>query len=478
MTTTTDILFKKSPRFPLTINVDHLKHFLLNAKAQRWMICEWFYSDIDWCLLTTENEFENCMEYFFPEFNNNNNNNNNNSKKRLEFTRHQWNLIRRRFGKPRRLSSAYLKNERIKLSKQRNLLRILQYETKTHYQSEKIFLNNLPSLIISPLPIGSHVIVRLFRSSQYGLYRGQFISRDENNNQLYKILFDDSNIGLLNVNDYDVMSEEPLEHVGLGDKLKTIKFGEKDKEYLNSDNDEDLQTTDDDEMAIKTDVITKVPDRLLYLIIRVSRILCAKRDSIESLRKMNDQAEFETSRQIPLSDAFRRDYAHLIQWLAKLNEFLAKFIDEINNICREIVTDEQLLVVFNDTKFVCDRSQRLAQELVNKLNIPSMVINEGNLELITKLVALIVQMKEFSESEGSFLELHALDEANANFKKFIHPSLLSTYKQCVESSVTQFKSGLNNRPGLGLLQSFLHTQSESNDQQTNNSSINQTFFSL
>ncbi|CAF4380100.1 unnamed protein product, partial [Rotaria sp. Silwood2] len=417
------------------------------------------------CLLATENEFENCMEHFFPEFINNNN-----SKRKLEFTRHQWNLIRRRFGKPRRLSIAYLKNERIKLSKQRNLLRILQYESTTHYQSEKIFLNNLPFLIISPLPIDSRVIVRLFRSSQYGLYRGQFISRDENNNHLYKILFDDSNIGL---------SEESLERVVLGDKLKTMKYGEKDKEYLNSDNDEeDFQTTDEDEMTRKTNVITKIPDRLLYLIIRVSRILCAKRDSIESLRKMNDQAEFEISRHIPLSDAFRRDYAHLVQWLAKLNEYLAKFIDEINNICREIVTDEQLLVVFNDTKFVCDRSQRLAQELINKLNIPPMVINEGNLELITKLVALVVQMKEFSESEGSFSELHALDEANDNLKKFIHPSLLSTYKQCVESSVTQFKSGLNNRPGLGLLQSFLHTQSESIDQQTNNPSINQTFFSL
>ena len=35
----------------------------------------------------------------------------------------------------------------------------------------------------------------------------------------------------------------------------------------------------------------------------------------------------------------------------------------------QIVTDEQLLVVFNDTKFVCDRSQRLAKELVNKLNV-------------------------------------------------------------------------------------------------------------
>ncbi len=57
-----------------------------------------------------------------------------------------------------RLSSAYLKNERIKLSKQRNFLRIIQNETKTHYQSERIFLNNLPSSIISPLPIGSRVI--------------------------------------------------------------------------------------------------------------------------------------------------------------------------------------------------------------------------------------------------------------------------------------------------------------------------------
>ncbi|CAF1349828.1 unnamed protein product [Adineta steineri] len=468
MTTTIDVLLNNSQKSSLKINVDHLKHFLLNAKAQRWMICEWFYSDIDWCLFTTENEFENCMEHFFPEFIH---------QKSMQFTRHQWNLIRRRFGKPRRLSSAYLENERIKLSKQRNLLRIIQHETNTHYQSEKIFLNNLPSIIHSPIQIGSRVIVRLFRLKHYGLYRGQFLARSDNNHQQYKILFDDPNIGLLDVNDYDIMSEEPLERIVLADRLKLIKFGEKNQTYFN-DGDDDLQTTDEDEMITKTDVITKIPDRLLYLIIRVSRILCAKRDSIENLRKMNDQAEYEISRQIPLSDVFRRDYAHLIQWLAKLNEYLAKFIDEINTICRKIVTDEQLLVVFNDTKFVCDRSQRIAKELINKLNIPTMVINEGNIQLITKLVALVIQMKEFSESEGSFLELHALDEANDNFKKYIHPSLLTTYKQCVESSLTQFKSGLNNRPGVGSLQSFLHTQTPLNDQQTKNSSINQTFFSV
>lgn len=81
----------------------------------------------------------------------------------------------------------------------------------------------------------------------------------------------------------------------------------------------------------------------------------------------------------------------------------------------QIITDEQLLVVFNDTKYVCDRSQRLAKDIVNKLNvrnsnykeqkkktekyldiliqIPPMIINETNIELITKLVALVVQMK-------------------------------------------------------------------------------------
>ncbi len=65
-----------------------------------------------------------------------------------------------------------------------------------------------------------------------------------------------------------------------------------------------------------------------------------------------------------------------------------------------------------------------------------------------------------------------------SFLFFIEIFLNRTYKQCVESSLTQFKSGLNNRPGLGLLRSFLHTQSDLNDQQTNNSSINQTFFSV
>jgi len=56
-----------------------------------------------------------------------------------------------------RLSANYLKNERVKLCKQRKLLRIVQNQSKTHYQSEKIFLNNLPSTISCSTPISSRV---------------------------------------------------------------------------------------------------------------------------------------------------------------------------------------------------------------------------------------------------------------------------------------------------------------------------------
>ena len=182
------------------------------------------------CLLNSENEFRTCLEHFFPEILRRNS---------LNLTRQQWNLIRRRFGKPRRLfflrkcnqmnlfvlirfSSTYLTNERKKLSKQRTLLRIIQNQSQTHYSSEKIFLNNLPSWIPSTIPLGSRVIgsffsldknstekspnnlVRLARSAELGFSRGTVISRD----RMYQVSFDDPNIGVLNIDDIDIMVRE------------------------------------------------------------------------------------------------------------------------------------------------------------------------------------------------------------------------------------------------------------------------------
>lgn len=125
-------------------------------------------------------------------------------------------------------SSNYLTNERAKLSKQRQLLRIIQHETKTHYPSERIFLNHLPAFVISSIPIASRVIgwipfspskrkpntfwslVRLHRANHFGFSHGQVISRKES----YQILIDDANIGLINVKDEDIMVKHSVKTFG------------------------------------------------------------------------------------------------------------------------------------------------------------------------------------------------------------------------------------------------------------------------
>lgn len=112
----------------------------------------------------------------------------------------------------------------MKLSKQRNFLRIIQNDNQTNYSSEKIFLNHLPSTIPSAIPIGSRVTgefvlslhvqindsVRLCHPPEIGLYHGTVVSHEG----LYQISFDDANIGILNIKDIDLMVEKFFLQIG------------------------------------------------------------------------------------------------------------------------------------------------------------------------------------------------------------------------------------------------------------------------
>lgn len=69
-----------------------LRNVLKLPKAHKWVCYEWFYSDIDRCLFSGENDFSICLKESFPEL------------KTRELTRVQWTKIRRMMGKPRRCS--------------------------------------------------------------------------------------------------------------------------------------------------------------------------------------------------------------------------------------------------------------------------------------------------------------------------------------------------------------------------------------
>ena len=75
-----------------------------------------------------------------------------------------------------RFSSAYLQAERKKLEKQRQLLRILRHENKTHHRSEKIFLLHLPSFILPPLSIGTRLLGQFLSLSSHSSSRLAFSS--------------------------------------------------------------------------------------------------------------------------------------------------------------------------------------------------------------------------------------------------------------------------------------------------------------
>jgi hypothetical protein len=55
----------------------------------------------------------------------------------------------------------------------------------------------------------------------------------------------------------------------------------------------------------------------------------------------------QRAEKIPLSDDFRRHYAQLVQWLAKLNERLGENLQEINQICRD-VTEKKRKISLNN----------------------------------------------------------------------------------------------------------------------------------
>ena len=60
-------------------------------------------------------------------------------------------------------------------------------------------------------------------------------------------------------------------------------------------------------------------------------------------------------------------YLFLLCLLVK--QFLMYLIDGLVYGQQNLMMNKDHLLICNDTKFVCERSQRLAKELINKLNV-------------------------------------------------------------------------------------------------------------
>ena len=141
-----------------------LKNYLKQPKSQKNAIYDQFYSDIDYQIFSTK------LTNFQTE-----------QKSENEKTRQ----------KPRRLSQAFLNQERVKLYKIRAKLRLTKTIEKENSRNYRI---------------GSRTDAVLFlanKSQKLGIYSGTIIGIDEINHR-YKIKFDSKSVGIQTINDIDL----------------------------------------------------------------------------------------------------------------------------------------------------------------------------------------------------------------------------------------------------------------------------------
>ncbi|KAK1277365.1 Protein ALWAYS EARLY 3 [Acorus gramineus] len=155
-------------------------HCLSSQMLRRWCAFEWFYSAID-CPFFAKNEFVEYLDHVglghIPRL-----------------THFEWGVIRGSLGKPRRLSNAFLREEREKLEEYRESIR-------SHYAELcSDDMEGLPTNIAKPLVVGQRVIACHPKTRE--IHDGSILTVDRNR---YRVKFDRADLGVKFVMDIDCM---------------------------------------------------------------------------------------------------------------------------------------------------------------------------------------------------------------------------------------------------------------------------------
>ncbi|XP_043496409.1 protein lin-9 homolog [Polistes fuscatus] len=344
-----------------------LRNLLKLPQAHRWVCHEWFYSDVDRCLFSGDNDFELCLKETFPGFN------------CRKMTRVQWTIIRRMLGKPRRCSDSFFQEEREDLERRRNKIRALQQ--CRHLDS--ISYKDLPAEIPTQLTIGTRVTARL-RRPQDGLFTGTVDGYDTSNN-MYRITFDRQGIGSHSCYDYEVLSNDPPETIVLrGNK----KGGKKS---------------------------------LLELIVLVTKLLGEKKLKIRRLKELNSIAERYNSYGGGLSDDYERKYASVMIKLEKLNRDLQNYLLQIRALCIETIPKQSFISMLIPSH-IRERCHSEALDIIEQyLSGHQTIISDNILELIKNLTALLIVIRTISNSDKNAFDLDLLEATTEQIKNKLLP---------------------------------------------------------
>ncbi|XP_045479418.1 protein lin-9 homolog [Harmonia axyridis] len=417
-----------------------LRNLLKLPKAHKWVCYEWFYSDIDNCLFSGENDFSICLKESFPEL------------KTRFLTRVEWTKIRRMMGKPRRCSQAFFNEERLELEKKRKKIRALQQRKATDLAGFK----DLPSEIPMQLVIGTKVTARL-RKPQDGLFTGSIDAVDTSNNT-YRITFERQGLGTHSVPDYEVLSNEPPDTLSLssfqnkfrprnGYSASPFSGGSKTPTYINLRNRKDpllSGTTLEKPIIAQNDLkIGGFPVKLLEKIVLVTKILNIKKTKVKALGVLNAKAEKQQLYDLEISEDFQKEYASVLTDLEKLNHDLQINLDEIQSHCHQIAPEPSVAAMLVPSH-LREKCREDAMELVQRHNSSTdkAMANEQIYDLITDLTALMLQVKSLADSDQNAYELQVLQGTMEQIKRKLSPKSQEVFENHVEIYMKHIQIGL------------------------------------
>lgn len=416
-----------------------LRTLLKLPKAHRWACYEWFTANIDLTLLSGENDFRHCLKELFPDLQSRN------------LTRAEWCKIRKLMGKPRRCSQAFLDEERALLHAKRKKIRQLQQQKVidiSHYR-------DLPEQIPLSLVIGMRVTA-LLHEPYDGLFVGT-IDAVETANHGYRITFDRPNIGTLTVPDYEVLSEEPAEFLPLTSFQTRIKprmpilkssrllevLGSQLAEAINQKQDSGtrLSFSGDEEEESCGDY----PIRLLALMVKVSKILLAKKKRISRIKSMNDDVERIKSLTETVPAQLKRSYAAAILDLEKLNADLDDHLKAIQLFTNDLPIDSNLI---NDTETLKQNCQVEAKQAVDRVILDYKIENQNSIDVIHHMMSVLYHLKSLAETKDNALQLKALSDTISDYKIDLNSGSARIYEDNIEihlKHIQNFSSSSNSK---------------------------------
>lgn len=428
-----------------------LRNLLKLPKAHKFVMYEFFYSNIDRAIFLGTNDFELCLVDTFPRL-----------KTRM-MTRIEWNKIRKTFGKPRRCSTKFFEEERIELERKRQKIRLLQ----SRKSGDSSFVCDLPSEIPVPFTIGTKVTARL-RTPQDGLFTGT-IDGLIHKSHSYRIVFERQGIGSQEIPDYEVMASDFQDVLDLNKITKEFVNRPDISYYMVSPlkptgafssfgggfyrGDPMLSSSSSGFVKLEgyqksklpslvlpsTGSIGGYPIKLLETMVLVRKTLEIKHLQLLKIRRLNVEAEVVKSFGDNAPEDFQKKYAALLIEMERINRDLADYMNMLQAQMDLFITDKDELQTITPT-YLREKCRDLAMQTFAKNNVNS-IQDDAMVKLIGNLATIMWITSNLKNEQYTNVE-EVLSGCLVETSKSLDPENRSIFEKSVQSHIHQIQIGI------------------------------------